>query len=294
MMSNWKETAWNGVRFTAPAHWEPIEIGNRYLILENETGPVLELKWERIKGSFSQQKHLRRLSAAYRKQPDRSIQPARLSAGWEKALKAFDATAFTWQGDTVSGKGAILFCPQCRNATFIQFYLRESEKTESISQRLLASFQDHPESNRAKLSVFDIRAVVPKRFEPVQHHFKPGEFKICLAADKQRITLYRWSPAAVLLSAGGLEHFTKTTAGISDFESRRRISEDDQMLAYDASLSSPAAWSHWLTRIKKSKLLGFRIWHEEEKNRILAIRMDGKPPADPQLLDEITASYEST
>jgi len=45
LTDHWKEIAWNGVRFKTPAEWEIAQIGPRHLILENEMGPVMEVKW---------------------------------------------------------------------------------------------------------------------------------------------------------------------------------------------------------------------------------------------------------
>ena len=49
----WMEIAWNGIRFMAPADWQVGTIGKHYLMLEEDSRPVLEFKWGQVKGAFS-------------------------------------------------------------------------------------------------------------------------------------------------------------------------------------------------------------------------------------------------
>ena len=56
MTDSWKKLAWNGIHFNTPDQWEVAQIGTRHLILEDETGPVMEIKWGLVKGTFSSPK----------------------------------------------------------------------------------------------------------------------------------------------------------------------------------------------------------------------------------------------
>jgi hypothetical protein len=294
MASDWKETAWNGIRFVNPSDWEPAEIGKRYLMLEDDAGPALEIKWEPIKGIFSHQKHLRRLSSLYKRQSGKKLQESALPMGWEDALEAYETSGFTWSGETVSGNGVILFCSQCKNATLIQFYENETEKISHVSRKILASLKDHPKNGWIVWAMFDIRAVIPEEFRLVRHRFTPGEFHISFAAGRRRIALHRWGPATVLLSGINLEQFARNMTSLPDKDPISVGVEDRHMLEWEAAPQCSSGGARWWRRIKRRPtLLRFRIWHEAEKNRILGIRMEGVAPPDPQILEKITASYES-
>ena len=68
-----KEFAWNGVSFFAPVSWEVGKIGRQYLMIEDDFGPVMELKWYRIKGKIILQDQLSHLAAAHKNKPGRTI-----------------------------------------------------------------------------------------------------------------------------------------------------------------------------------------------------------------------------
>ena len=289
----WKETAWNGIRFAAPGAWELNKIGRRYLVLEEEDGPVLEVKWGPIKGSFSHRKHLRRLSALYGKQSGIKVKESPLPKGWGAALRGYEASGFAWSGKTLGGRGVVLFCPTCRNATLIQFYQKKRDIPECISRHLLTSFQDHRQDDRVVWSVFDIRAVIPGMFRLVGYCFEPGKFELSLASKGQTITLYRWGPAAVLLSDRNLEQFANAMVRLPKQATLLQAMEERDALEWEATPRS-FPWSRWRRRLKgKADLQWFRIWHENEKNRILGVGFQGKRPADPVFLEKIVAGYET-
>jgi len=54
--------------------------------------------------------------------------------------------------------------------------------------------------------------------------------------------------------------------------------------------------SDWRLRISRLKVnpsfFWYRLWHIEEKNRILGIRTESKYPLDFQLMDQIYTDYE--
>ena len=92
--------------------------------------------------------------------PGKTLKERPLPAGWETALKNFEATGFSWRGTSLGGTGVILYCPACRNASLIQFYQRDSEELKHACPSILASFQDHRQDDHVFLSVFDIRAMM--------------------------------------------------------------------------------------------------------------------------------------
>lgn len=289
----WKEFAWNGIRFLTPATWQVGKIGARYLMFEEEFGPVLEVKWGRVKGSFSHRDHLRRLAAFQGKELRESVRGRPLPAAWKKALGKYKATGFSWCGKTVGGVGVLLYCSTCQNATLIQFYGKGFNQTGKISERLLASFRDHRQDNEVIWSLFDIRATIPEKFQLVRHRFEPGEFELAFASGGQKITLHRWGPASVLLRRRDLAQFARTVLP--------HVHGDPYPVAVaggkavEWSGKPPLdSWGYWWSRVKQRLPFQlFRLWHVEGKNRILGVRVEGKRAVDYRLLDRICAGYES-
>ncbi|MBW1695267.1 MAG: hypothetical protein JRH18_18645 [Deltaproteobacteria bacterium] len=294
MAADWKETGWNGIRFMAPAGWEPVEIGKRYLLLQDETGPVVEIKWGAIKGSFSHKTQLRDIYHLLKKQSITDSGEIPLPPLWLESLKSYEASGFAWSGQNVSGKGVMLFCAECGNATLIQFYNRKLEKSDEIACRLLASFMDHPANGKSTWSIFDVRAQIPEQFNLIQHRFSPGEYRISLSDGLLNVTLYRWAPASVLLSGKKLEQFAKAMGFISDNNPIYLIEESKDMLEWQSGSSPLSGWSGWWQRItRRCSVMRFRIWHETDKNRILAIQIKGNKWSELNILDAIASSYES-
>ena len=148
MSIRWKETAWNGVRFHTPADWDIAKIGKQYLLFEDEDRPVLEIKWNTIKGTFSHKKHLRRLTALHGKKDAHLLEQWKIPDHWAQALKRYEISGFSWESTNLNGKGTILYCPECGNATFIQFYHKDSEIDVGLTTHILKSLEIMIQENR--------------------------------------------------------------------------------------------------------------------------------------------------
>ena len=288
-----KEVAWNGIRFLSPREWELGKIGSRYLMLEDESGPVMEIKWGQIKGTFSHRDYLKRLSAFRGKDHRKSVSESPLPSGWEKALGSFESTGFSWRGTLLGGMGVILFCPTCRNATLIQFYQRDSGKLKRIYQPVLASFRDHRQDNQVVWSVFDIRAMMPVQYQLVRHRLDPGQFELAFESKGQQITLYRWGPASILLENRDLVEFAGAMVDTFGNEPHLVTKSSGKVVEWEVHLPLSQwkrLWGYIKTRRPFQK---YRLWHIEEKNRILGVSAVGKKPFDSRLLEQIFSGYES-
>jgi len=289
----WKEFAWNGIRFLAPAAWQVGRIGARHLMLEEESGPVLEVKWGRVKGGFSHQAHLRRLGVLHGRELGKSVKHCPLPIAWEKALGKYEATGFSWRGETIRGMGVLLYCPTCQNATLIQFYQKGVNQQKKIPERLLASFRDHRQDNEVIWSLFDIRATIPEKFRLVRHRFEAGEFELAFASEGQKITLHRWGPASILLGDHNLVEFARTVLSHHQGEPYPVTVVGDKTVEWSVK-PSRTRWVPWWSWIRaKSSFQWVRLWHVEGKNRILGVRAEGKKGVDPRFLERICAGYES-
>jgi hypothetical protein len=291
-MARWKEIAWCGVRFKTPADWHLSQIGIRYLALEDPSGPVMEIKWAAVKGKFSQKAHLKKLASLQKKQVRKSIQPKPVSAEWESVLSGFKASEFSWQTGASRGRGLILFCPTCRNATLIQFFQQQAEKDNPVAVKVLNAFRDHRTDGQVLWSAYDVRALLPEAYQLKRYRFEAGRYELDFAKGSEHIILHRWAPASVLLRKKDLVQFAKTVAGLDKTEPVAGRMAGCETVEW--SVSPATAWQRQLSRFKrKASYHWLGLWHLEAKNRILGIRAEGKKPLDTELLERIYAHYES-
>jgi len=286
---NRKEIAWNSVCFKVPDKWEIGQIGMRHLILEDDRGPAMEIKWGPVKGRFSHRAHLKKLNALQTGRLRKTIQKWKLPSEWEKALADFQVSGFTWRADASNGRGVILYCPTCRHAALIQFFRTQSTAAQTICPEVLKSFEDHREDDQTAWSVFDIHAMLPANLKLVHYRFKPGNYELAFEHRDQKVFLYRWAPASVLLAAGDLREFGKA---LSDFTSEAPVPVmvgGVQVLEWRGMPGKT-----WFSRFKRQSAFNcLRLWHLEEKNRILGVKVQAKRAVDICGLNRICASYGS-
>ena len=285
----WKEIAWNGISFDVPGSWEIAEIGVRHLILENDSGPAMEVKWGPVRGKFSHRAHLKRIGAFQTRQLRKTVKEWLLSPSWQEALSGFQTSGFSWHTDTKVGRGVILYCPVCRKAALVQFLQPKGVPFEEIPLKVLSTFQDHRDDDQTIWSVFDIRASMPANFILTSHRFEPGNFELAFEQGSRKVFLYRWAPASVLLAGQDLAQFAQS---ISDFSSGDPTPVDmDSGPAVQLSLVPRFIR---FSRFKaKPSFYWLGLWHLESKNRILGVKMQDKRAFDTQILDKICANYET-
>ena len=289
----WREIAWNGVRCELPNSWEVTEIGPRYLVFANQSEPVMEIKWDQIKGRFSHKKQLRRLEARHRKKIGKIVKEIPLPAEWKTLLKDFRSIAFSWHGSAISGLGAVLYCQACKTATLIQFFQLNSNHLETVVHHILGSFQDHPRDNQVVWALYDIRARIPIGFDLIKYRFDAGYYELVFSTKKQKITLGRWGPASALLRDRSLEKFASMVA---HHPSQKpipavRIGPD----SIEWVISRPATW---LARIQnlgwhRASNVRHRFWYVNQKNRIFGVKVEGKKTVDTVFFDRICEDFES-
>jgi hypothetical protein len=292
MTNDWQQIAWNGIRFKAPGHWEIGQMGIRHLILEDEAGAVMEIKWGPVKGKFSHRTHLKRLAATQSGWRKKGFGEWFLPPPWEKALGRFEARGFLWQTENASGRGAILYCQACRTATLIQFMGGNTVRREKELLKVLKSYQDHQQGGFTHWSVFDIRARLPEAMMLMHYRFEAGRYELGFGDGVQHVHLHRWAPAAAILGARNLIWFSAT---LPDFGTPpSQMSPEDDSNSLEWHISPSGTWQRLRRRLSvKSAYFWFRLWHLEDKNRILGVRADSKHPLDFQALDRICAGYES-
>lgn len=285
------EIAWNGIRFKVPEDWLPAQMGTHYLMLEHAAAPILEIKWGQIKGNFSHQRHLRQLSFYHNKSLRKTIRSWTPPADWQQALQAFQVSGFQWQSPLHSAVGATLYCPVCRTAALIQFYGSNPAFNHAIARELLASYRDHSDGDEILWSAFDIRAKIPAFLKLQRHRFSAGFFELTFTSKSHTVILNRWGPASILLAGKDLAGFAKSAASFPSTAPPPVLGDDPKTV--DWTLRRPVGlWPRLINRISLRPVLQqLRMWPVEEKNRILAVRVEGRGLMPPAVFDGICKGF---
>ena len=290
---HWREIAWNGVRCEIPEYWDVAEIGPRYLMFADKSEPVLEIKWDRIKGRFSHRSQMRRLAVPHKKKFGKTFKEIPLPSEWKTLLNDFSSVAFSWHGTAISGLGAILYCQACKTATLIQFFQIASNNLETVAHHILGSFQDHSRDNRVIWALYDIRALIPVDFDLIKYRFDAGYYELVFSNKKLKITLERWGPASALLRNRDLEEFATMMIRHPSQKTFPAVKVGPDSVEW--VVSRPATWLSRMGNIgwHKSSSVCHRFWHLKDKNRIFGVKIEGKKSVDASFFDRICDDYGS-
>jgi len=285
-----KPFAWAGLALSIPKEWETSQLDHGYALLEYQYRPVLELKTATIRGRFAFQRHLKQLARPNHKRPA----PLLELTAWPPAWPVFPATAevqtFSWQGAHIGGQGLLVYCHHCHRATLIQFF-EHGDGGRDVIPRVLASFKDHDIQPAPTLAVYDIQATLPERFTLARFQFDAGCFEVVFGHSRETVTLWRWSPADVILERCA-KKLTRVVQNNSLLPSA--------VLVEDGRPRDRGMEWQWQPMDYRSRLRHFlskhthpghalRIWHRPDTNRILAVRAEGIETF--QAFDRICASY---
>lgn len=295
-LESWKTVAWNGLSLRVPSQWEVSSLAKSYLQLDDEMGPVLELKWQQIKGLFSFKTHLKKLSRLSTSTPGVDFQEIPLPQEWQQALRNFEVKSFVWNSAEVSGKGAILYCPECQKAILLQFYQRQSGDDSRAPLEVLHSFQDHSEDGMVHWALFGLRVFIPQRFVLLHHRFHPGHYQLEFQDQKEYLYLNRWGPADLLLKGGDLLTWFNEKCGELNWcqtAKMREYDDDGKPTLQGQSQGSVVFASRlWARVTRKLPHMWVRIWHLASRNQILGVAARGLKPLNEQMLEEICSHYE--
>lgn len=292
----WKLVAWNGVSMRVPAQWEVGSLGTSYLQLEDEMGPVLELKWQQLKRFFSHKAHLKKLARLSSSTPGLDFEVTHLPDEWQHPLRHFEARSFKWQGQEVSGKGAILYCSNCAKATLLQFYQKGGRDDSLVPVEVLQTFRDHSEDGMVIWALFGLRALTPQRFGLVRFRFHPGHYQLEFKCRQEHITLSRWGPADVLLKEGDLLDWFGKNCGEFDRSNmallRKFSYNGNPAIRGQSQRLDTTATRIWAKITRKLPHVWVRVWHLSSQNQILGVVARGLKGLDESMLEEICTNYE--
>ncbi|UCG11965.1 MAG: hypothetical protein JSU72_15825 [Deltaproteobacteria bacterium] len=271
-------------------------MGTSFLQLDDGVGPVLELKWQALRGKYSRNSILIKLARQSATVDDLNFRQEPVPDDWREALCGFDVQGFVWHGPEVKGEGAILYCLACQTATLLQFYQRKDQTDPHVAKQVLRSFRDHSEDGLVTWALFDLRALLPQRYQLTHHLFHPGLYQLSFQYRNQRVILRRWGPANLLLKTVDLKGWFEEKSKEFDWNNLTHLRTYDHwavptVQAVRKGSSSPGA-RFWARMSRKSPHIWIRIWHLRSQNQILGVEARGKVPLDEDLLEEICSNYE--
>jgi hypothetical protein len=284
---SFKKVAWNGVFLDIPQSWEAGFIGDRYLVFENGAKPVMEIKWQPVKGKFSTKTHFKRLAGIHGRRK-KAVRPWQPPPSWISALTGRHVEGFQWREKNDSGRGVILWCPHCQTASLIQFLGDSGEEGASIQPEILARFGDHRNDRLTAWSLFDIRMMIPEAFQLSDFAFIPGSYRFSFKNGHISLTLWRWAPAAALLADQGLTDFAAVTLNKNTHDFHDVFFDNHPAVEWKSQMES--LWRRLGPRSGPRHDAGC-VWHVESRNRILGVHILGKKPPEDNLLDSLCSSF---
>lgn len=292
--AQWGEIAWNGIAFYKPAIWEIATIGRNYLMIGTHAHPRMEITWGNTDKPVSRLHDIKKLQSRIRKQHLNAVDSWTPPKGWLQALSAYESSGFSWKQGERTGYGVILTCLSCRRVSLIQFFQHADaqDNLNNLAPEVLSSFMDHADGNDQKWAVFDIRVILPAFLQIKTYQFSPGFTEMVFFSRGQQMSLYRWSPASVLLSGRKLSDFAESRMHCP--ERSAKIIRHSNSIEWESSpplglwdrfsALLPGRFSHHRTLIR----------HDPENNRILAIKAECRQKMDSNRFDRIFSSYEIT
>jgi len=300
------EFIWNGVGLTTPDEWEPSALERDGFLLELDGQPVCELKWSVIQGSFSFEKHLKRLIKEHKAVDMRGVSDDETPFAWQEAAARLIESgivlhSFIWRTSAHKGIGAALHNPATGLAALIQFFT-VSGKDETIAAETLASFRDYLGGKTVPWAMFGLRARVPAQFSLNTFSFKPGHYTIKFWRPKTikqgsklpagkgpgaSLIFERYAPASVLLKGKEFDQWILDSLEDPPPKAVPMISDTDGVAW--AGLSKTSLLRAFFRR--EVRAMG-RAWTTETGNAILIVSTGGVIPIPGDTFTEICESYE--
>lgn len=236
---------WNGLLLQVPPSWSPAVLDKHYLLVEDDHGPVMEVKWGWIRGQLSFDKVYRKLSrelkgadfysggggdsAGDAKGSAASTIPSRWAeavAELEARLAGQEVTAqpIFWRirehiddelpaRNITAGRGAIVHSSTSGLAWMIQFYEAGGRSMAEEAVSVLHSLRIPEPDHWLPWELFGIRFRTPPWLELAEHSFKAGRFRLEFKRrgwkSPTRLILERVGPARAVLKGRGLRDWAE-------------------------------------------------------------------------------------
>jgi hypothetical protein len=297
--------AWNGIGLTAPPGWEPSAIERDGLFFADSVGPVCELKWNRVHGTFSFDKHLKKLTKGNKGAAVRAAVAGEIPEAWARAVdrlaeSGLRAKSFLWRTDASRGLGAALHHSGTGLACLIQFFIRTRDD-EPVSAGVLSSLRDHTGGKTVPWTMFGLAARVPADFVLDTFSFQPGHYRLAWwrsASGKRagrapvgkgpgiHLDFERFAPASVLLKGATLEAWCRERLAHGP---ARSVPVDNGPGRIDWRGAAKTSLLRKVLR-REIKTCG-RAWTPETGNAVLAVTAEGTVLPAESTFNDICGSF---
>lgn len=292
---------WNGVGLSVPEGWEPAGLERDSLVLEHNALPACELKWRTVQGTFSFDKHLKKITKGNKGVDLHPVADSDTPAAWGASIAALSESgmatrSFIWQAGGHRGMGAALHHPATGLAALIQFFIHR-EEDEALAAQILATIRDYGSGKTLPFAMFGLTGRVPADFRLDTFAFKPGHYRIRFWRHRKpghasklppgkgpgtRLTFERFAPASVILKGTDLP--TWVAENLEDGPGKCDVDATDSHIAW-----SGAETSLLRSLLRRQHHHAGRAW-TTDTNAILAVTATGDA-IEPQTLNDITESY---
>lgn len=297
---------WNGLGLTAPDGWEPAALERDSLLLEHDNRPVCELKWRVVQGTFSYDKHIKRLAKGHKGVDVQSVPEEVTPERWAHAVKQLSGSgiqtrSFIWGTSEHRGIGAALHNPATGLAALVQFFIA-SDSDEAVASTTLATLRDYLGGKTVPWAMFGLNARLPSRFMLDTFSFKPGHYTIkywCPKSDKYAgrvptgkgpgtsMVFERFAPASVLLKNQELDDWVIKT--LENAPPKPIVMDAGQ----DAIAWNDVSKTSLLRKVLRREIhTRGKVWATHAGNSILSVTSVGSIPMDDATFNTITQSYE--
>ena len=267
---------------TLPADWQPTLIYDSYLLFEQNGRPAFEIKWKTIRGQFSPKRILRKLHRAL-KPAGTSVEPWPLPEQIPALQPDLSMMGFQWQGSKQGCRGLLLYCPHCERVTLLQVYGSGQARIADL-ESIMASFSDHSDSDDQCWSMYGLKARLPVQAKLLRHEFLIGRFELSFTLQGRTMTLYRFKPAATILANQSLHDFGAPLAAPAPC-----IEKEPDQVTWEQELRGLSKLLALLKR--KPACTRLHLWHLQEKNAILGIKVTGKRSLARELVNKVTENF---
>jgi hypothetical protein len=260
-----------------------------YILFENNGTPAAEFRWGAHGKNFQPEILFERL-ARKEKKGGVIFMPRDLPVEWRGGFPSFIVRGFSWDDTIRKGRGVMLYCQECGAVSLVRFFSHVPRKTAG---RVLASYQDHPAEELVAWTVFDLDLRVPKEHILVRRAFRPGWFELSFRHGKEIWSYFRAGPAGALLQGKTLATWGEERLPGWCRAYTRPVLRLNQADAVEWS-ARPGAGA--LARLQAGIVPGpaffaCRVWRAPEKNRILAVCVNGRKDTEQERFEAACANH---
>ena len=291
--------AWNGIRFSCPRHWEVTGIRDRYMLLEDGDGPVLDLRWERTPENVSAETGLALLRKRSRKTGLVIDEPDRLPAD-SSLIRHNDPTVetapFSWSTRTgnTQGVGCMLRFPASSMTVVARFHREPTHTNLAAAAELCSSLACFAPSQTIPWQLYDVGFELPGTFSLKSFSLQPGHYRFIFENGDSRLIMDRVGPASVVLKELSLETWVTGFHSLAKTKTYelRPASNGENSLEWIARRKGDLIPARGLSRLLPlTRFCRGRVWLPPHKNMLLCVTMTDKTPPDDTLFTEVCSSY---